>query len=382
MDGDDARRVRLSEAQLRATFLSARVGYSVIELVAPDDPETWVIRANNRAASLNSQADLAPVVGQRLLEAFPPMRDSPFIGWYQKVHRTGQPQELPEIRYGDEQVPDAAFRVWLDPMPGDCVLGQYVNVTLQRQAEGRLRALNASLEAQVAARTAALTASRRMLGEITYAAAHDLQTPLRHVLLLSDPDEPFDEAEPVGAPLALIHRAAMRMRERLSALLVYTGADRVEPARPVDLRAELDRVLAGHARLIDASAGRVRTALDPGAVSVPINALRTALEQLVENALIFHAPGAPPEVTVKLAAEGPWLALTVRDEGLGIAPEHHAAIFQAFYRVHGGDRFPGVGVGLAAVRVATEAAGGRVEVRSAPGEGATFTVRLPLAEGE
>lgn len=379
MDGDDAGRVRLSEAQLRAAFSSARVGYSVIDLVEPDDPETWMIRANNRAASLNSQTDLASVVGRRFLEAFPPVRDSPFIGWYQKVQRTGQPQELPELRYGDAQVPDAAFRVWLDPLPDNCVLGQYVNVTLQRQAEGRLRALNASLEAQVAARTAELTASRRMLGEITYAAAHDLQTPLRHVLLLSDPDTPFGADEPEGAPLALIHRAAMQMRERLSALLVYTGADRVEPARPADLQAELDRVLTGHARLIEASAGRVRTALGADTVSVPVTALRTALEHLVENALIFHAPDDPPEVTVRVAVEGDWLVLTVRDEGLGIAPEHHDAIFQAFYRVHGGDRFPGVGVGLASVRVATEAAGGRVEVQSAPGEGSTFTVRLPLA---
>lgn len=376
--GDD-RRVSLTPAQLAASFLQARVGFSVIELVDPADPDTWVIRANNPAASLNSQVDLAHVVGRRFLEAFPAVRDTPFIDWYREVHASGEARELPEISYGDAQVPEAAFRVWLEPLPGGCVLGQYVNVTLQRRAEGRLRALNASLEAQVADRTAKLAASRRMLREMTYAAAHDLQTPLRHILYLSDPD--VDETTPPvdRDPLAQVHRAASVMHRRLAGLLHFTSAEQVDAPRPLDLAAELDRVERGLEALLATSGGRIERAVPATRVAVSPRALRTALERLVENALVFHEAGSAPRVKVAAAVEGSELVVIVRDAGIGIDPKYHGSIFGAFYRVHGGERFPGVGVGLSVARVAVEAAGGRIEVDSAPDRGAAFTVYLPVA---
>lgn len=372
--GDDTQRVLLPLDTLRAVFACSRVGYSVIELVNPADPETWVIRANNAAASLNSQADIGHVVGQYFLEAFPAIRGTPFVEWYRRVDAEGESMELPEIRYGDENLPDAAYRVWLEPLPGGCVLGQYINVTLQRRAEGRLRALNASLEAMVATRTAQLNTSQRMLREVTYAAAHDLQTPVRHILMLSDPEDP--EVDPDA--LSLIQSAARLVHQRLGGLLDYTEAVHRDEVTALNPTHEIEETLTQVAQKWDI--GRSQIAADialPERLSMSRETLRLVVGQLVDNALKFSV-AEPSRVELSARASTTEVILTVTDSGVGIAPEHHELIFQAFYQVHGPRRFPGLGVGLARVRVAVETAGGVIDVESAPGRGATFRVRLPI----
>lgn len=373
MSVEETRRVQLPLDVLQAVFARSRVGYSVIELVDPDDADTWVIRANNAAASLNSQADISHVVGQHFLEAFPAIRGTPFVDWYREVDAGQQSMELPEIRYGDHNVPDAAYRVWLEPLPSRCVLGQYVNVTLQRRAEGRLRALNASLEETVATRTAELRTSRRVLREVTYAAAHDLQTPVRHVLMLSDPDDPDDDPD----ALALIHEAARLINGRLGGLLDYTEASREDVISTFDPGPEIERIIEAVMARRESPTSRlaVQVAL-PEQLSMSRRALRAAVGQLTDNALKFSGP--EKQVRVHVAAAKHEVVITVADQGVGIANEHHDAIFQAFYRVHGPESYPGLGVGLARARVAIETAGGSIDVESSPGRGSTFHVRLPI----
>lgn len=365
----------------RAVFSLARVGFSIVELVDPEDPDTWLIRANNAAASEASQADVSQYVGQPLLVAFPMLRETPFIDWYREVARTGDEMELPELRYGDDNVPDAAYRVWLQPLPARCVLGQYVNVTLQRRAEGRLRALNASLERQVQRRTAELRASKQTISEIAYAAAHDLQTPLRHVLLLSEPDD-FDETPPQVelAHLEQIHRAAVAIKKRLSALLTYTEAERMEAPTTVDAGAIIRALLADledEGLLGDAVCTLAATPDHP--LSLAVDALRITAREYIVNALTFCTPGRPPRVSIRLDRDEPGtLLLSVQDNGRGIAPKYHESVFHAFYRLAAtGDR-DGVGVGLARTRVAVAAAGGQLGLRSEDGEGSTFWARFPI----
>lgn len=103
--------------------------------------------------------------------------------------------------------------------------------------------------------------------------------------------------------------------------------------------------------------------------------LDRALFHLVQNAL-RHARGSPVEVTVAAVAAG--ARLTVRDQGPGIAPADHARIFEPFVRVGGTGDAGGLGLGLYIARRLVEAHGGTLSVESTPGDGARFTIELPL----
>jgi two-component system phosphate regulon sensor histidine kinase PhoR len=105
--------------------------------------------------------------------------------------------------------------------------------------------------------------------------------------------------------------------------------------------------------------------------------LEQAVANLVDNAVKYSEPGGRVEVSARANAEA--LEISVRDQGCGIAREHLPRIFERFYRVDKARsrKLGGTGLGLAIVKHIAQAHGGEVDVKSRPGEGSTFTIRLP-----
>lgn len=104
--------------------------------------------------------------------------------------------------------------------------------------------------------------------------------------------------------------------------------------------------------------------------------LRQVLSNLIENAA-KHAPRSTVEVRAR--AVGGQVSVSVSDDGDGIAPEEQTLIFERFGRASGAAEKPGTGLGLHISRTIAEAHGGKLEVSSAPGQGATFILTLPQA---
>jgi len=105
---------------------------------------------------------------------------------------------------------------------------------------------------------------------------------------------------------------------------------------------------------------------------------RARLEQVVTNLLsnaVKYGRGQPIEVAVMGADDR--ARLVVRDQGIGIAPEHLSRIFERFERAVSAHNYGGLGLGLYIVRQIVEAHGGAIHVTSTPGEGSTFVVDLP-----
>jgi signal transduction histidine kinase len=105
--------------------------------------------------------------------------------------------------------------------------------------------------------------------------------------------------------------------------------------------------------------------------------LQTILINLLDNAVKYTPDGGTVSVTGRDVPSG--YEIAVADTGIGIPPEHQARIFERFYRVDKArDRATGgTGLGLSIVKHTAEAHGGKVSVRSTPGQGSTFTVFLP-----
>lgn len=113
------------------------------------------------------------------------------------------------------------------------------------------------------------------------------------------------------------------------------------------------------------------------------SALQQVLINLLDNAVKYQSE--PGRVMVGLAARNGEVELSVRDEGPGIPESKRERIFEAFYRLESGEsqRVAGSGLGLALVRQAVSAHGGRVEVQSEAGRrGSTFVVAIPVAKQE
>jgi two-component system phosphate regulon sensor histidine kinase PhoR len=108
------------------------------------------------------------------------------------------------------------------------------------------------------------------------------------------------------------------------------------------------------------------------------DALQQAILNLLTNAMKYS--GASREIDLRLHRQNGQAVIQVTDYGVGIAREEHAPIFENFYRVLTPESklIPGAGLGLTLVAHVAKAHGGSVEVQSAPGEGSTFSICLPL----
>jgi signal transduction histidine kinase len=107
--------------------------------------------------------------------------------------------------------------------------------------------------------------------------------------------------------------------------------------------------------------------------------LRELVLNLVDNAVKYSLPGGKAEIA--LTRRGDHASLTVTDQGIGIAAEEQAHIFNRFYRTEAARAHTkkGTGLGLAICKWIVEVHRGTIQARSAPGAGSTFTVTLPLA---
>jgi signal transduction histidine kinase len=107
--------------------------------------------------------------------------------------------------------------------------------------------------------------------------------------------------------------------------------------------------------------------------------LEQLFQNLIGNALKFCRQ--PPRVHVGAARRGADWVFTVRDNGIGIAPEHRERIFLIFQRLHARHEYPGTGIGLAVCKKVVERHGGHIWVESQPGQGSISSFRLPARGG-
>jgi signal transduction histidine kinase len=238
-------------------------------------------------------------------------------------------------------------------------------VELKRQAEQLLRS-NAELE------------------RFAYVASHDLQEPLRAVLsytqllFLRFQGRLGDEADEF---LNYIVSGADRMHRLINDLLAFSRVDAApRTVTPVDTEGLVRQVLRDLRPVLE----EAHAVVDVGAMPV-LPANETQLSQvflnLIGNAVKFRGE-RDPHVEISARRDGKAWVFSVADNGIGMEPDYHERIFELFRRLHGQERYPGTGIGLAVCKKIVERYRGRIWVESQPGVGSVFHFSLPEARPE
>ncbi|WP_247004022.1 sensor histidine kinase [Halosolutus gelatinilyticus] len=224
-----------------------------------------------------------------------------------------------------------------------------------------------------------LEASNERLEQFAYATSHDLQEPLRMVssylrLIEQRYGDDFDKDGEEFLEFAI--NGADRMRSMIEALLEYSRVEtHGRPLEPVDLDAVFDEVLGDLAIQINESDADV-TADPLPRVRADRRQVRQLFQNLVDNAITYSGD-EPPRIHASAERDGPEWLVSVRDEGIGIAPDEQDRIFDVFHRLHTREEYPGSGIGLALCQRIVERHDSDIWVDSEPGEGATFSFTLP-----
>ena len=238
--------------------------------------------------------------------------------------------------------------------------------------------------AQIESAFRAREASERKLRRFVADASHELRTPLAAVRAYA---ELFDRGaaqrpDDLERSMKGISRESERMSLLVDDLLLLA---RLDDGRPLEHdRVQLDDVVSEAVETAHAVEPErpIELHADPAVVIGDRDRLRQIVDNLLANVRAHTPPGTP--VSVSVSRRNGTAEIAVTDAGPGLDEEHLAHVFERFYRADSSRARAsgGVGLGLSIVAAVAEAHGGRVSARSQPGEGATFEIALPLADGD
>lgn len=214
-------------------------------------------------------------------------------------------------------------------------------------------------------------------------AVHDLKEPIRIIssfarILDESLKDKLDETQ--KEYFQFIIDGAERMQKMLDGLALYVQIGLAgRSSEAVDLNQVLIGLEQGPlADRLKTSRGRLIRPEPLAKVAADPFLMTQLFKNILDNALKFQRDGLPPEVTIKTQTEGPdWIRVEIADNGLGIADQDQARIFELFQKLNPPAKYPGAGLGLAIAKKIVELFGGRIGVDSQLGKGSTFWFNIP-----
>lgn len=220
-----------------------------------------------------------------------------------------------------------------------------------------------------------LDARLRYISDFAADVAHEFKSPLTSIRGAAEllDEGAADEPEARARFLRNIELDVARLDRLVSRLLELS---RIEASSEAMMMVDLEALLLRVAERASGPAHPVTLRYEAGAriLRARETDLETAFLNLLDNAVRFSKEGEAVEITVR--GDAPFLKVAIRDRGPGISPKNLPKIFDRFFTTDSDKN--GTGLGLSIVKAVVEAHGGEVEVASAPGEGTTFTVALPV----
>lgn len=219
-----------------------------------------------------------------------------------------------------------------------------------------------------------LRSKNHELEQFAYVASHDMQEPLRSInsfieIFKEEYSSQFDD----NAKLYMdyISQGATRMSSLIKDLLEYSRLGRDRQKMFVDCNLIVNTALKDLNTSIVATGAIVKTDELPTVWGYEFE-LRLLFQNLLSNAIKFRSPDRITHIQIEAFEKGKYWKFTVRDNGIGIASEHHKKIFTIFQRLHNQKQYEGTGIGLSQCKKIVDLHDGTIEVKSEPNRGSTF----------
>lgn len=245
-------------------------------------------------------------------------------------------------------------------------------------------------------KTQEIIRSNKDLEQFAYIVSHDLQEPLRKVMVFGD-RLTMKHGKALNKEgldyLARMKNASRRMQTLITDLLAYSRVTtHTKPFTLIDLTKLIEEVINDLEIQLERTGGRIILGKLP-VIHADAVQIRQLFQNLIGNALKYHRDAVPPVIEIQAhCLEGMkddhaqsshhngFCEITVTDNGIGFDEKYAEYIFGVFQRLHRRDQYEGTGVGLSLCRKIVERHGGCITATSAPGKGAKFTIVLPLEQ--
>ncbi len=301
----------------------------------------------------------------------------PIIDQHQEVDNSERKLVTKEGR----EIPVIKSVVQLKLGDEDVLLEAFVNITDRKEVEKKLKRLNEDLENAVAD----LEEANQEMKNFVYIASHDLREPLRKIAAFGAMLEQSVKGKISSDDLENLRfmiDGSNRMTKMIEGLLVYSRVStQAQPAQTVDLNEIVTQLQQLElAVLIEEKQVTVEIPKPLPCVEVDPVQMRQLMQNLIANGVKYQEKENTPCITItfKPAAEG-MVRIEVKDNGIGVAPEHQQSVFTMFKRLHNRSEYEGTGIGLSVCKKIVERHGGKIGVESKPGEGSTFWFTIPAA---
>ena len=249
------------------------------------------------------------------------------------------------------------------------VLGINTDITERKQAEE-----------QVKLRTEELAKSNADLKQFTYVASHDLREPLRMIssfLQLLERRYIDQLDEDANEFIGFAVEGAKRLDSMIMDLLEYSRvANKEIQFTGLDLEKVIDQIISNLNVLIEENSAQITYD------SLPIirgdeNQMIILFQNLIGNAIKYRQEETP-KIHVSAEKEANQYVIRVKDNGMGIDPQHLERIFTIFHRLHPHTEYKGTGIGLSIAQRIVHQHGGEIWAESEPGKGSTFSFSIPI----
>jgi signal transduction histidine kinase len=261
----------------------------------------------------------------------------------------------------------------------------------RRKSEDKIRHLNHQLMENINK----LKSSNEELERFAYVASHDLQEPLRKIILFSD-QLSIKYHDVLGTDgqdfVKRITKASERLRILIKNILTFSrSASSADPSETTDLNTLIDSILSDLEVCIDQKKAIFQVSRLPELKIIP-EQFRQLFQNLVINALKFSKPNTPPVVRIygrkakgreivgitANRADESFYCIYVEDNGIGFEQKYADEIFTLFKRLNSYDKFEGTGIGLSICKKIADKHHGHITATSTVGQGSTFIIAVPV----